>query len=1337
MWLAFLSPFRELGLLMVCQDHRLEGPTGFCQTSYVHPINFSPCLHDLQILVDSLTLLITDCTKIFREVSKMTITSQIPPRALLCRTFSIVCKDPQSLDAAVQNTLSGLFPPFEATAPTVLSQLFRVLESKYHGDGLCCLLDFLIPLKRLLEHIRQAACAPYSGRVFLHEGWPLCLHEKVTVHLSPLNPLLLRPGDFYLQAEPCGEQSACLVVKCLSKDLTTAEKIPIPDTACSWLFTEAWLEDINRDLERPTLHTCLVATGNGIVPVPWNKIATPEFVQLPKAEHPMEKDSVHLETQGRLNAESPSQPSGGDQVSQTSPAKYPGLIKVDQGSWKKSTLFVVPSLCDIISENLEGEYVNLVDFSEESSNVEPPSPAAVARRLAPEAGKALLLQPDEEIGPHGVAWDCGKGEDLEEGPCTPCLRRKMSPDAKIHEPRCRYRDSYMAALQNPISFNSGLMAAILEEMDLTQAAPSSEEVEAQPDEGSGQMISPCPLEHPDKDRKMEENPRLGVTKPAKSPAEGPAAGSKFSFLKGHRPSASSGEGSSSPEKAGKGPEGLRKKTLMVSSPKAARAKSVAGKGSSPTEMAFGDLSRPLTLDAVGMTPSSTDNLINESLVLGSNPSESVLWDLLNSELLSSGIARLPGSVDKLGRPLVEVPQNGGSWQDPGISAKEVAQLLLCLCSMARKRSSDQAVVILIDGRKEAPPPTLPTALGSLQKSFPGSIQVLLLVAEKEATTQVEKFLGLQVEAVTSSKALIRHVDSSQLTQAFDGHFPYNHGEWVQFFQKVHHFVGGLKKASELLRTTAQELEKEEGLETLQAVERQVSRHRQLMQEVLCDAQLVNLQREGGVTLARMRKEAARLGFTPDVRRSFESTLAIYNLVEEDVHTLVTKSNSCLEHLEFLKKIRELEEEFHQVTLWIDEEGDPELTAVGLVEGSLEKTEESYRRFKDFFKEATVHYNRGLSLSKEAAKIQGFKYPEMSTFEAAKGTFQAKLTMFYMDMEMKGAELETFLDLYRFCDKVTAFHLDCKEHLAQSKSREKEPNTVEAQQDNRDVLRRMSEDFSEEKFQQMKLQASSMHSDKGRLIWSDALERSREAKRMLEDLQVHFKEAKGGVPAGDWAEGRGPSSPNSSSSIPADVFNGGEALETKDPEPFSKETLDRMDGSVDASRSSLCVNSGVGGRGHEEAMGGRGHEAILEFGGLDSQHLGEEPCRRPQRASWDSSPLRRSSASSPKAETMPGTGDTPPITGHSCLPRLARGPPRPQKRERAQYFQLSRHGSFSSEDADSQNSSEDAVDSSSTWSVDLQGLRGGGGGGAQEKGQGILYLENHSPSSGSGLVKPET
>lgn len=42
--------------------------------------------------------------------------------------------------------------------------------------------------------------------------------------------------------------------------------------------------------------------------------------------------------------------------------------------------------------------------------------------------------------------------------------------------------------------------------------------------------------------------------------------------------------------------------------------------------------------------------------------------------------------------------------------------------------------------------------------------------------------ALQVETLTSLKALGRFVDSSQVTVELEGTFPYCHGEWVQFFQ---------------------------------------------------------------------------------------------------------------------------------------------------------------------------------------------------------------------------------------------------------------------------------------------------------------------------------------------------------------------------------------------------------------------------------------------------------------------------------------------------------------------------------------------------------------------------
>lgn len=52
---------------------------------------------------------------------------------------------------------------------------------------------------------------------------------------------------------------------------------------------------------------------------------------------------------------------------------------------------------------------------------------------------------------------------------------------------------------------------------------------------------------------------------------------------------------------------------------------------------------------------------------------------------------------------------------------------------------------------------------------------------------------------------------------------------------------------------------------------------------------------------------------PPIRASMEAAEGLYNQLEEEVHDLVSQSNSCLERLEFLQKVRELEAEFGKVS----------------------------------------------------------------------------------------------------------------------------------------------------------------------------------------------------------------------------------------------------------------------------------------------------------------------------------------------------------------------------------------------------------------------------------------
>ncbi|CAG03224.1 unnamed protein product, partial [Tetraodon nigroviridis] len=171
------------------------------------------------------------------------------------------------LESSIQNLLSVLYPPFEATAPTLLSQLFQIIEGRYEGDALRCLLDFLVPAKHILDTVQQAACAQYSDVLFLCEGWPLCLHDRVVVHFAPIDPSLLQPGDFYLRVAPFCDQSARILVCSLLEEegllLEVVEETPIPETSYPCLFTRDWLEEINQGRHGTPLRRCLLAAQQG------------------------------------------------------------------------------------------------------------------------------------------------------------------------------------------------------------------------------------------------------------------------------------------------------------------------------------------------------------------------------------------------------------------------------------------------------------------------------------------------------------------------------------------------------------------------------------------------------------------------------------------------------------------------------------------------------------------------------------------------------------------------------------------------------------------------------------------------------------------------------------------------------------------------------------------------------------------------------------------------------------------------------------------------------------------------------------------------------------------
>ncbi|KAM3877939.1 quattro [Diretmus argenteus] len=1025
-------------------------------------------------------------------------------------------QNPESLDSSIQSALSALFPPFEVTAPVVLSQLFRTIEDRYHGDALHCLLDFLIPSKHLLESVQQAACAAYSDVIFRCEGWPLCLHDKTVIQLAPLNPLLLRLGDFYLQVEPFGDQAARIVLKSLLEEgCREVEETPIPETSYPCIFSEDWLQDINEGRHGTPLSRCLLSTDQGIIKLPWTKIAIPEFLDKPKTmptsssvihEAPLQPKRVSVPSHfnsSTLPMETMILPTRDrTSVSLRSVDSSSKLVKIEPEkptpkSRSKPLIkpvgWVSPNTWD--SRNyweIEGDYVDLVDLAKEKeglanldSHPNPPSP--------------ILFKPVRPPPPVpvGNSDPCGRTLRYAEEPCTPCSQRKLGHEPTDQELKCRYRDSYLAALRNPLTFEKGSAdpLAVLEEVGLCEGGEFGTN-SAIPCQGDGLENSRNHCNEHMISHEPHQYRQCCDTTPANVQLKEPPTRVQSGNLMKELPTvhklttgaslSQEAQISPIPHQVGhdSGVHPIPDAPPLVSEPCDGNMKphqmvqmgkrtgkhkvklrslstvSETSKGSpllhKPNNRSHSDIcpemipsivqksqssksELPLTTDApdTKQPNTKTDKPSSSQVQLASSLSDTPLSPQTEessfrsiSGLLQLGIICLPGGRDKTGRAVVEVHGDRKEWTSPLISAQDVCKLLLYLHSIPRKDVQDLGMTLVIDARKRPPPLLLYKALLMAQEQALHAVHSILMLVDKDTCPRPERQPGLQMDTVTSLKTLNKTVEGPQLTSDLGGTFTYSHTGWLQFHQRLVSFMTDLQGADKLLQKAIKKVECSQKMDTVQDVQLCIQEQRASMKDVLADVRLVTLQREGGAVLARMRREEFRFPHSEDYRDALESVTGLYNQVEEKLHTLVMRSNKSLQHLDFLFRLREMEGKISTAGTWFNTEGEQMLTDSSTADETLQGTEKALQHLGSFLTQAKEKQQYAMTLVMEAESIvdASDSTPAIDVFQTVVSTFKSNMDDFLLRAEQRYKELDTLVNLYRFCEQASALVKECSHYL---------------------------------------------------------------------------------------------------------------------------------------------------------------------------------------------------------------------------------------------------------------------------------------------------------------------
>ncbi|KAJ7999638.1 hypothetical protein DPEC_G00196490 [Dallia pectoralis] len=351
-----------------------------------------------------------------------------------------------------------------------------------------------------------------------------------------------------------------------------------------------------------------------------------------------------------------------------------------------------------------------------------------------------------------------------------------------------------------------------------------------------------------------------------------------------------------------------------------------------------------------------------------------------------------------------------------------------------------------------------------------------------------------MDMVTSLKALHKLVDGRQLTSDLGGTFSYSHSDWMQFHQRLVSFLSDLQGAADLLHRAIKNIDGNPKIDTAQDVQLRIRDQKTSMKEVLEDARLVSLQREGGAILARIRREEFRFANSDDFRDALESVTVLYNQVEESVHTLVMMSNESLQHLDLVLKLREAESNLNTAKEWFNTEGERQLKDSVPSEDTLGSANQTLQHFTSFLTQAKEKKKHTVDLMTEVEKMLSSTDTERKVSHSELNALNLNMADFLLRAQQRHTDLENIVQICRFCEEATALLSESRRYLEQVETGRNVTganlNTLKTYRD------RLAACFSARHFQNVRAEAVGERSPGGVRRWNAAWMEYREVSQRL-------------------------------------------------------------------------------------------------------------------------------------------------------------------------------------------------------------------------------------------------